>query len=308
MKKLFACMLAILLCLGCLVSCGVSYTQNGFFSDEFLAQNKLSDMPMPPHLDDSVYGSTFFGNILYLNLTNEEYEQYVEDLLDYLRAKEDIYYLGYSVGSGLWGEMLPYDDIAPITDSYNTKADEHHIFFATKDGLGNSDFLNSPVEFVIIRESGKLKFDNYEYNTTIGICDGNLAQARWDQCGAEHTYDEGIEYKIAGSDRTITEYTCVYCDSTKSSDFIGDMKSYKVTIEDTAADHYILDRRDSVISGVIVGFRTQKLIDADLKFTANGTEILPREGEDGTWIYEFIMPCENVVIITEIVENTPSAN
>ena len=86
------------------------------------------------------------------------------------------------------------------------------------------------------------------------------------------------------------------------------MKSYKVTIEDTAADHYILDRRDSVISGVIVGFRTQKLIDADLKFTANGTEILPREGEDGTWIYEFIMPCENVVIITEIVENTPSEN
>ena len=308
MKKLLVLCLTAVLCLCCLASCGVSYERNEFFSEEFLTQNKLADMPLPPHLDASVYGSSSLlgGNILYLNLTDEEYEQYVEDLLNYLRAKQDIYYLGYSVGSGLHGEMLPYDEIAPITDSYNTKDDEHHFFFATEDGLGNWNSLNSPVEFAIARESGKLKFDNYEYNTTIGICDGNLASAVWNQCGAEHTYDEGIEYKIAGSDRTITEYTCVHCGSTKSSDFIGDMKSYKVTIEDTDADHYIIDRRDSVISGVIIGFRTQKIIDADLKFVVNGTRIYPRETDDDKWIYEFVMPCEDIVITTEIVGDSPA--
>lgn len=182
-KKLLALCLMALLCLYCLSSCSISYTKNEFFSEEFLTQSKLLDMPTPPHLDASVYGSNslFGGSILYLNLTDEEYERYVEDLLDYLQAKEDIYYLGYSVGGRLWGEMLPYDEIAPITSSYNTKSDEHHIFFATEDGLGNSDFLNSPVEIVIIRGSGKLEFDNYEYNTQIGICDGKLAQARWNQ-------------------------------------------------------------------------------------------------------------------------------
>ena len=84
------------------------------------------------------------------------------------------------------------------------------------------------------------------------------------------------------------------------------MKSYKVTIEDTDADHYIIDRRDSAISGVVVGFRTDKLIDADLKFVVNGTEISPRETEDGEWIYEFIMPCEDIFITTEIVGDSPA--
>ena len=305
MKKLLAFCLTVVLCLCCLASCGVSYEKNGFFSEEFLTQNKLADMPLPPHLDDSVYGSaSLLGNMLYLNLTDEEYERYVEDLLNYLRAKEDIYYLGFSVGGRLLAEMLPYDEIAPITDSYNTKKDEHHIFFATEDGLGNSDFLNSPVEFIIIRESGKLTFNNYEYNTKIGICDGNLARAAWNQCGAEHTYDEGVEYPIPGSDRMITEYTCVHCGSTKLSDFIGDMKFYNITIEDV--DNCLIDRPERGVSGVIYRIKSHKIIDADLKFVVNGTRIYPRETDDDKWIYEFVMPCEDIVITAEIVGDSPA--
>jgi hypothetical protein len=205
------------------------------------------------------------------------------------------------VGSALRGEMIPYDEIAPITDSYDTAVDTHRFFFSTLDGLGSWDMLTAPIEIGIIRKTGKLKFDNYEYNTQLTLYDDYRASAMWSPCGAEHTYDEGIEYKIAGSDRTIIEYTCVNCGSTKSSDFIGDKKFYKVTIEDTDADHYIIDRRDSVISGVIVGFKTQKIIDADLLFVVNGTRIYPRETDDGKWIYEFVMPCEDIVITTDIV-------
>ncbi len=308
MKKFIAFILIAVLCLSCLASCGVSYTKNEFFSEEFLTQNNLADMPVPPHLDASVYGSnSLLGNILYLNLTDEEYEQYVEDLLNYLRAKEDIYYLGYSVGSGLWGEMLPYDEIAPITDSYNTKADEHHIFFATKDGLSNSDFLYSPVEFVIVRESGKLKFDKYEYNTHIGICGGNRAQARWNQCGAEHTYDEGIEYIIPGSEGSITKYTCVYCGSTKLSDHIGDANIYNVTVDDTNADHYIVDRPQLGVSGLVYDVKVLKTEGAEYRFTVNGTEIEPRESPDGRLLYGFVMPSSDVALRLEIVENIAPA-
>lgn len=303
MKKLLALCLTVVLCLCCLASCRNSYSKNEFFSDELLTQNKLTDMPAPPHVDSSVIQ---YGNILYLNLTKDEYESYVGDLLKYLQAKEDIYYLGYSVGSGLVAEMMPFDEIAPITDSYSVQGDSHKLFFSTSNGIDDNNYLNDPVEIEIIRKSGKLNFDNYEYNTQISILDGYSAHAQWNLCGAEHTYDEGVEYKIAGSKRTITEYTCVNCGSTDLSDFIGDMKIYNITIEDTDADHCIIDRPTEGVSGTIYRIKTQKIIDADLKFVVNGTEIYPRETEDGKWIYEFVMPCEDIVITTEIVGDSPA--
>lgn len=304
MKKLLALMLTVVLCLCCLASCGVSYERNEFFSDELLSESKLTDMPVPPHVDNSVIQ---YGNILYLNLTQDEYEQYVGDLLEYLRERNDIYYLGYSVGFH-YNNLFRADVIAPIKDDYDISLDKHDFFFSTEDRLtGRSgDLLASPVNVSIIYEYGQLTHNGFEYNTRIFIYNGIQAHADYDVCGAEHTYDEGIEYKIAGSERTITEYTCVHCGSTKSSDFIGDMKYYKVTIEDTDADHYIIDRCDSAISGVIVGFKTQRIIDADLKFVVNGTEIYPRETDDGKWIYEFVMPCEDIVITTEIVGDSPT--
>ena len=301
MKRLLALILTAILCLCCLASCGGSYNKNEFFSEEMLTQNKLADMPVPPHVDNSV---NQYGNILYLNLTKDEYESYVSDLLQYLRAKEDISYLGYSVGSGLVAEMIPYDEIAPITDSYSPSRDSHKIFFSTKNGIDDNNYLNYPVEIEIIRKSGKLNFDNFEYNTQICISDGYSAQAQWNLCGTEHTYDEGIEYKIAGSDRTITEYTCVNCGSTELSDFIGDMKFYNITIEDI--DNCLIDHPTEGISGTIYRVKAHKIIDADLKFVVNGTRIYPRETDDDKWIYEFVMPCEDIVITAEIVGDSPA--
>ena len=247
MKKLLALVLTAFLCLWCLASCQGSYSANEFFSEDLLSEYKLADMPVPPHMDNSVMRADKF---LYLNLTKSEYEQYVNDLLEYLRTKEDIYYLGYSIGQWLLAEMMPYHEIAPITDSYNTSDDSHDIFFSIENSLGNNDFLGTPIKIRIVRSSGKLNFNDYEYNTLICIYDGYSAAASWNLCGAEHTYDEGVEYKIAGSDGTITEYTCVICGSTKISDFIGDMKFYKITIEDI--DNCLIDHPTEGISG----FRT----------------------------------------------------
>ena len=301
MKKLLALCLTVVLCLCCLASCSNSYSKNEFFSEEFLTRNKLSDIPVPPHVDSSVIQ---YGNILYLNLTKDEYGQFVSDLLEYLREKEDIFYLGYSVRSGLVAEMMPFDEIAPITDSYSASRDSHRIFFSTSNGMDDNNYLDDPVEIEIIRKSGELNFENYEYNTLISIRDGYSAHAQWNLCGAEHTYDEGIAYIVPGSDRTSTEYTCVNCGGTDLSDFIGDMKIYSITIEDTEADYYIIDRPKEGVSGVIYRIRTRRITDADLKFVVNGTEISPREADDGNLIYEFVMPCEDIVITTEVVINT----
>jgi hypothetical protein len=47
----------------------------------------------------------------------------------------------------------------------------------------------------------------------------------------------------------------------------------------------------------------EKIDGTELKFIVNGTEIPPRDSEDREWwIYEFIMPCEDVVIFIELAE------
>lgn len=261
-------------------------------------------MPVPPNTDNSVIKN---GNVLYLRLDRAEYEQYVSDLVKYLRERNDIYYLGYAVDFH-YNNLFRASVIAPIKDGYDVSLDKHELIFSIEDRLNGrtEDLLASPVEISIIYEYGQLRYKGFEYNTRICIYSGIQANAEYDVCAAEHTYDEGIEYKIAGSDETITEYTCVHCGSTELSDFIGDMKIYSITIEDTDAARYILDRPEEGVSGTIYRITVHKPLNSRLKFVVNGTEISPRETNYDKLIYEFVMPCEDIVITTEYV-SSPSA-
>lgn len=300
MKKIITCLLAIILFSCCFTSCEPSYEENVFFADEFLIERSLENMPVPPHIDNSVMES---GKILYLRLDESEYEQYVTDLLEYLRGKEDIYYLGYSVDFH-YNNLFRANVIAPIKDNYDTSKNKHDFYFATENQLGgrSGNLLYSPVEICIIYEYGQLSYKGFEYNTKILIYNGVLANAEYDLCAAEHTYDEGVEYQIPASSKTIWEYTCVHCGSTELSEFIGNMKMYKITIEDTDADHHLIHRPTEGVSGVIYRIMSEKLDEGELKVTINGTEIIPIESWDGQYFtYAFVMPCEDIVITTEIV-------
>ena len=75
-----------------LTACSNAYQKNLFFSNELLELNKISDLPVPVGVDNSVIK---YGDILYLNITEDEYIKYVDDLLEYLKSKDDIYYLVY---------------------------------------------------------------------------------------------------------------------------------------------------------------------------------------------------------------------
>ena len=302
MKKFVFIFLCLISLFG-LTACNASYEEKKFFSEEVLSQAKLNDIPVPANIENSVIQ---YGNKLYLKLTDDEYVQYVASVLNYLKTKEDIYYLGYSVGSGLVAEMFPYNEIAPLTENYKETLDNHHFFFSKENGIDDKHFLSAPVEIDIKRVNAELTYKKFQYNTQIIINEGHSAQAQWNICGAIHTFDEGKEYKIPGSNNTVTEYTCIHCGSTEMSDFIGDMKMYNIIIEDTNADHYIIKKSDSVPSGVIVSIVTQKLIDADIKFIVNGTEIKPNETEDDKWSYDFIIPCCDVVITTELITGSPN--
>ena len=302
MKKFVFIFLCLISLFG-LTACNASYEEKKFFSEEVLSQAKLNDIPVPANIENSVIQ---YGNKLYLKLTDDEYVQYVASVLSYLKTKEDIYYLGYSVGSGLVAELFSYNEIAPLTENYKETLDNHHFFFSKENGIDDKNFLSAPVEIDIKRVNAELTYKKFQYNTQIIINEGHLAQAQWNICGAIHTFDEGKEYKIPGSNNTVTEYTCIHCGSTEMSDFVGDMKMYNIIIEDTNADQYIIKKSDSVPSGVIVSIITQKLLDADIRFIVNGTEIKPRETEDDKWSYDFIMPCCDVVITTELITGSPN--
>ena len=300
-KRITALLLGIAVCLSILTACGAGYKKNAFFPDELLATNMLSDMPVPPHTEDAVMQ---YDNILYLTLDKEEYLRYVGELVAYLLIKEDVYHIGYSVGSHLEAEMFPYNVIAPLGEGYERADSDHTFFFAVEEGLvgRNANRLSSPVQISVIREYDLLSYDGRDYNTAISVYSGYQAAAEWDPCAAEHTYGEGVEYKIPASTDTVLEYTCIHCGNTELSSFIGDMKTYSVTVADTEGKQYLTKWQQSVISGVICTVEARAVSGIELKITVNGTEIPARLTEGGTVYYAFIMPTADIVITAEATE------
>ena len=87
MKKLLCALLIFTFIFTMLTSCDKPL-KDQFFSDELLAQYRLSDMPVPIGAESS---RLKYGTTLYFSMNTTEYGQYVGDLISYLRSKDDIY-------------------------------------------------------------------------------------------------------------------------------------------------------------------------------------------------------------------------
>ena len=83
MKKWVAIFLLLSMALP-LCGCVPEWPKDTFYRAAILAECGLSDLPVPK-LEISRLG----GEYLYCNLTQEEYETYVAELLAYLRGRED---------------------------------------------------------------------------------------------------------------------------------------------------------------------------------------------------------------------------
>ena len=151
--------------------------QNEFFVPEYLAECKLSDMPVP-----NIDGSFRTESKLYLNMTDEEFDAYAKQVFEYLWAKEDAYFKGYEVDSGLAGGIffVGEDRYAPLLENYDLDNDAHRFIFSTTELLNEGDEYNihywNYVVIRIVRSSGTLEKENFTYNTTIQITnkDNNL--------------------------------------------------------------------------------------------------------------------------------------
>lgn len=188
MKNVSICLLIIVLCVSCFTACGrQNQIENAFFSEEMLAEYHLTGMPVPPGVDNCVL---YAEGVLYLNISLDEYRVWVGELVSYLRAKEDIYYLGYQIGSGLDGEIFPFREITAIPDDYKLTAYRHEFIFAREDGLGDRGnlYLQSPIRIDIERGEGELR-NGYAYNTVISLYDNYRASAQYIACPDGHTYE-----------------------------------------------------------------------------------------------------------------------
>ena len=186
MKKIIAILLLIAMCLTFMTSCDIlagafliwagtqqsttTVAQNEFFAAEYLAECKLEDMPVP-----NVDGSFRTDTKLYLNMTDDEFDTYSRLVFEYLWAKEDAYYKGYEVDSGLAGGIFfaPEDRYAPLLEDYDLENDAHRFIFSTTEFLNEGDEYNihywNYVVIRITRVDGKLEKEDFTYNTTIQI-------------------------------------------------------------------------------------------------------------------------------------------
>ena len=185
MKRIIAILLLLTMCLTFMTSCDIlagafliwagtqesnMAAENEFFDSEYLETCLLSDMPVP-----NVESSFRTDTKLYLNMTEEEFDAYSKQVFDYLWAKEDAYFKGYEVDSGLAGGIffIGEDRYAPLLEDYNLEKDAHRFIFSTTEFLNEGDEYNihywNYVVIRIVRSSGTLEKEKFAYNTTIHI-------------------------------------------------------------------------------------------------------------------------------------------
>ena len=137
----------------------------GFFDNDYLAECKLSGMPVPD-TDDIKHDD----NTVYCNLTSDKFESYVSEVVSFLVYKDDIYFKGYHYETGNPGGIffLPEYRFAPLTIDAN-----HSTWFAFSltEHLNDGDEFNysywNGVTVKIEQKEGKI--GSYSYNTVIVI-------------------------------------------------------------------------------------------------------------------------------------------
>lgn len=288
------CILCSLLLCGCPSPTIANDDLSGeFFGEDYLEARNLSGMPVPK-LENSVLRN---GGVIYLNLTDDEYVEYLGQIIEYLRARDDVFNLSRFVHTDyLW--IFPIKSVyAPIGDSYVPHCDSIELLFSHTEELDESDGFIDPIYVHLKRQSGTLSYSGFTYNCSLSI--GMSTICYLDRCYEEHTYDEGIELIVPSTvdePMTLKYHTCIWCGSTHYSSFIGDMKYYNITISE--GEEYLVNKSvlGANISGLIVDIRTG-MIHSDLVLEANGIQIPGHASdEDMLWHYTFVMPCESVKI------------
>ena len=284
------------------------YKEDVWYSEEKLAECLVPQLPQtgPTLLNQSDWK-------VYDSLTNAEFDAYVQSVYDYLKSQNFAYLgtRGHYKSSLSIAFMSYYFQPAETLAQHCQNGDYYFVY-----SDGSTDEGGQLIFWFlgIYRLSGStnVSYDgkNYKCNTQITLRKGGEAPATGfyyydeehiDPCFFGHSYDEGTAYPIPGSEDTVTVYTCQNCGYENLSDFVGNMTIYKIIDANTSGAPYIKRHAEEAPSGVVVRIYTQKLIDADIVLSVNGT-VIPKKDMDDRWCYTFIMPCADAIITAEVVD------
>lgn len=312
MKKIFIYILLFLV-IG-LISCDndePNYLEyNAFFKEEKLLENNLVDLPQPNIENSVLYDND--GKTLYLNLTQDEFSNYVKEIADYILAKENVFYKGvlYDIRTVVGPLFIPLavDVYIPLEDNIEYSPQGECFAFAMKEELAGgwiNNLMHDTFMVNILYQEGIICDIDFKYTSVVQI--GSVNYAQYDTCAKDHKYLEVRHYPVPNTDVVIDIYNCFYCGHEMQNDHYGDYKTaYKKTIingvefvDPLCVQTFIYN---NTYSGLEEHIKIRKTNEIEYKVFVNGFEIPIVYETEEYWMYGFIMPkCDIEVEVIQVI-------
>ena len=278
---------------------------NTFFSTEYLAERGVADFPVPK-LENSYFDPD--KNILYLNLTREEFDAYVSDVVEYLRQKDEFKSQGFKCGSDLTGVFLLLSRY-PLLASLDVEeipylTENERLFGFSTEELGELYDGRREVEdphFVSLLWEPTTKNSGTTYTTVMEF--PHFYHAEVEICYHGHEFEE-VTYPVPGTVFTTIIRTCLRCGETEREGFGygNELKKFSWTVVE-GTEYLVSGVYKEEYRGSLVEIAATPPSGSTLKMTASGTDIPVTKEVDGQQIFAFIMPYGNVEIVIEAIEH-----
>ena len=275
-----------------------------FFSAEYLEERGVADFPLPK-LEGSYLDAE--KNILYLNLSREEFEAYTNTVVDYLRQKEELTVTGFKCDSDIGGVFLllyRYPLLASLdVEEITYPSENERIFGFSTEALGDMYDGRADVEnakFVSLTWEPTTKDSGATYTTVMEF--PHYYQSKLLVCHHGHTFEE-VTYPVPGTVFTTTIKTCTRC-AKKESEGYGygnELTEFAWTIKG-GTEYSRSGVRGFAYRGELVEIEAYTAVDQNLKMTINGTEIPLIQNADGKQVFAFIMPYGDIEIVIEAID------
>lgn len=283
---------------------------NTFFSTEYLAERGVADFPVPK-LEGSYFNPD--KNILYLNLTREEFDAYVSDVVEYLRQKDEFKSLGFKCGSDLTGVFLLLSRY-PLLASLDVEeipylTENERLFGFSTEELGELYDGRREVEdphFVSLLWEPTTKDSGTTYTTVMEF--PHFYHAEVEVCYHGHEFEE-VTYPVPGTVFTTTIRTCTRCGEKEREGYGygNELTEFAWTVK-SGTEYSKTGVRGFAYRGELVEIEVYTAADQNLKMTINGTEVPLVQNADGKQVFAFIMPYGDVEIMIESIAETHNAS
>ena len=279
---------------------------NTFFSTEYLAERGVVDFPAPK-LESSYFDPA--KNILYLNLTREEFDAYTNAVADYLLGNENLAVKGYHCGNDIWGLLIipiRIYQLAPLdVENISYLSENERLFgFSTEkpNDLYKGEAEVKSVKFVSLVWEPTIKESGVSYTAVMEFPSLSL-RAEYLPCYHSHDFTS-LTYPVPGTVFTTTIYTCQRCGEETREGYNYGSEEIQFSLTVTDGKEFIVSKiPEKAWRGSLIEITAKAPKDAELKVIINGTEIPKIRDFEDEQIYAFIMPYGGATITAEAIEH-----